>query len=105
MVVFDYFNVHLHYQHYLSHILERTKTAQRCRLALLQHLSPSFHLLLKGSRIKCFTFSSINLTTRLMIGLIPIVLSVLDSPSDLERQGFVDPDWVTNITVDLINHG
>ena len=38
-----------------------------------------------------------------MIGFIPIVLSVLDSPSDLERRGFVDPDWVTKITVDLIN--
>ena len=40
---------------------------------------------------------------QLMIVLISIVLAVLDLPFDLERRGFVDPDWVTNITVDVIN--
>ena len=97
VVCFDYFDVCLHYQHYLSHIFER---AQRCRLALLQLISSSSQ---KGSRIKFFAFSSIILTNPLMIGLIPMVLSVQDSPSDLERRGFVDPDWVTKITDDLIN--
>ena len=62
-----------------------------------------FFFFSKGSRFKFFAFSSDILTNPVMIGLVPIVLSVLDSPSDLERRGFVDPDLVTTITVDLIN--